>query len=69
MTEQEILKHVNDAFDSVNLINGLNAKESLTADETKDKERNQWHLSLMIEKDWFLEALTDEQEQQILNVL
>lgn len=69
MTQEEIQKSITSAFDSVNLITALNEKESLTNEELETKARNQAHLSIMIEKDWFLEALTEQQEEQILAVL
>ena len=69
MTEQQIAKHVTDSFDSVNLIIELNAKEVLTDGEIETKSRNKEHLSGMLSKEWFLNALTPEQLIQIQAVI
>jgi hypothetical protein len=63
--EQYAAISVTSAFDSVNLINTLNAKESLTQDETDTKTVNINHLKIMMTKDWFDEALTSEQRSDI----
>jgi|DEB0MinimDraft_10_1074344.scaffolds.fasta_scaffold200991_1 hypothetical protein len=57
------------AFDSVNLINGIVAgtgmvNESL-ADRVSTVERNVGHLNIMIEKDWFVEALIGTEEDDL----
>ena len=64
MTQEEIQMSINAAFDSVNLINDLNAKESLTTEEldtvdyheTRQRgkyEGNEYHVEL-----WSLEHFT-----------
>ncbi len=60
-TPEKVQNHIAAAFDSVNLINELNALESLTEEQTATKERNIEHLKIMIAKEWFAEALTEEQ--------
>ena len=59
MTPEEIAHHYSAAMDSVNLINELVAKESLTDDEQDSINRNVAHLQLMVTKDyWTTEDLT-----------
>jgi hypothetical protein len=51
---------INAAFDSVNLIN--NTILEIISKETKLKVlRNVQHLEIMLSKEWFLEALTQQQ--------
>jgi len=64
-TIQEIEQHISSAFDSVNLINQLNAKQELTEEETNSVTRNTKHLQIMMNKAWFVSALSVEQKQQI----
>jgi hypothetical protein len=57
-TEQIAINYVS-ALDSVNLINELKAKETLTEDEEKTIQRNVEHLEIMLAKDyWTTEDLT-----------
>lgn len=60
-TSEQIEKFVLAAFDSVNLINELNLLSTLSEEEQAIKERNTEHLKIMIEKEWFASALTEEQ--------
>jgi hypothetical protein len=57
-------KAVSAAFDSVNLINKLVLE---TADDKKkaNVERNVQHLELMLTKEFFTEALTSSQKDEI----
>lgn len=63
--ENEILQSVNAAFDSVNLINELNAKTDKTQDDLETIERNVEHLIIMMGHEWFTAALTTEQTTAI----
>lgn len=65
LTTEQIEKSVNAAFDSVNLINELNAKLSLTEEEQDRLDRNKQHLEIMLAKDWFSTALTEQQRTDI----
>lgn len=65
LTQEEIEKSVSAAFDSVNLINELNSKESLNESEIATVERNVEHLKIMMKKEWFEAALTEIQKNQI----
>jgi hypothetical protein len=69
-TEEQLLERsISAAFDSVNLINELNLKETLTEEETDRKTRNQSHLEIMLAKEDFLAALTAQQLTDIQAVL
>ena len=59
ITIEQIAKNYASALDSVNLVNELKAKESLTEDEEKTIQRNLEHLEIMLAKDyWTNEDLT-----------
>lgn len=60
---------VNAAFDSVKLIAQLNSLPTLTDQEKERKERNVKHLEIMMQKDWFVDQLTDGQKAEIKNVI
>ncbi len=64
-TAQEIAQHFSAAMDSVNLINQLNAKETLTDKEKDTIYRNKEHLKIMVGRDWF----SDEQKATLSSVL
>jgi hypothetical protein len=65
ITEEQIQKSVSAAFDSVNLINELNAQPSLTEEDQDRLNRNKEHLTIMLDKDWFFATLTEEQKTDI----
>ena len=69
MVEINIPQSISAAFDSVNLINQLNSLGMLDEKQNKSKQRNISHLQLMMTKDWFIEALTEEQTTQINAVI
>lgn len=59
MTAEEIAGHYSAAMDSVNLINHLVAKETLTTEEQDTVDRNVAHLQIMVTKDyWTTEDMT-----------
>ena len=59
LTAAEIAQDYSAAVDSVNLINALDALESLTDEEKDIAKRNVEHLELMVAKDyWTTEDLT-----------
>lgn len=62
-TAEQIARHYSAALDSVNLINDLLAKPSLTAEEKDRINRNVEHLEIMVAKDFWttedLSPLTD----------
>lgn len=61
MTQEDIQASVSAAFDSVNLL------ASETDADTID--RNIQHLEIMMAKDWFVDALTEEQAATIQTVI
>jgi hypothetical protein len=68
-TQEQIAQSISAAFDSVNLVAELKAKASVTEDEQGTIDRNVEHLNIMLGKEWFAEALTAEQTEQINAVL
>lgn len=59
LTAAEIAQNYSATVDSVNLINRLDALESLTDEEKDTAKRNVEHLELMVAKDyWTTEDLT-----------
>jgi hypothetical protein len=60
-TPEEVAKSVSAAYDSVNLINELNTKETLTEEDKATLDRNVEHIRIMIGKEWFVAGLTDKQ--------
>ena len=61
LTAEQIAKSVSAAYDSVALIAELNAKETLTEEETATVTRNVEHIRIMMGKEWFIGGLTDQQ--------
>jgi hypothetical protein len=64
-TQEEVTKSINAAYDSVHLINELKAKETLTELEVAILDRNERHIRIMLEKEWFVEGLTAEQKTEL----
>jgi hypothetical protein len=59
ITTEQIAKNYASALDSVNLVNELKAKETLTEEDEKTIQRNVEHLEIMLAKDyWTTEDLT-----------
>ena len=58
-------KNVEAAYDSVNLINALDVKETLTEDEQARKDANLEHLRIMMTKPEFVALLTAAQKTEI----
>lgn len=61
LTKEEVAKSVSAAYDSVALLAELNAKETLTEEETETVTRNVEHIRIMMGKEWFVGGLTDQQ--------
>jgi hypothetical protein len=64
-TPEQVQRSISAAFDSVNLINQLNAQPSLTEEEQDRVNRNVEHLRIMLAKEWFSEGLTEQQRIDI----
>ncbi len=69
MEKEKIEKIISSTFDSVDLINEYNSKTSLTDYETQRLERNVKHLRMMMDKDWFVNNITETQRQQIESLI
>ncbi len=68
MTPEEIQKSIDAAFDSVNLIN-QDIQLEKTQERLNEVERNYQHLEIMLAKEWFSEALTAQQTEDIDNAI
>ena len=69
MTNEEIQRSIVSTYDSVDLINQLEALETLTQEDLDTIDRNKRHLEIMMAKNWFLEALTIGQIEEINSVI
>jgi hypothetical protein len=61
LTAEQVAQSVSAAYDSVNLLNELKAKETLTEEETDTVTRNEEHIRIMMGKEWFVAGLTNAQ--------
>jgi hypothetical protein len=61
LTKKEVAASVSAAYDSVTLLAELNAKETLTEEETLTVTRNVEHIRIMMGKEWFVGGLTKKQ--------
>jgi len=61
---EDVEKHIEAAFDSVNLINEM-VNDPVTEETKKTVERNFQHLEIMLDKDWFIEGLTAAQKTSV----
>ena len=68
ITAEQAAKSVSAAYDSVNLIAELKAKESLTEEEVDRLDRNKKHIEIMLAKEWFAKALTEEQKAELVAI-
>lgn len=70
LTTEQIAKSVSAAYDSIALIDALNAKPTpLSTEDAATLDRNVEHLKIMMAKDWFFSALTSEQKTKIQSYL
>ena len=65
LTQEQIEGSISAAYDSVSLINELNSKEVLTEEEADTKNRNIEHLKIMLSKEWFASALSENQKAEL----
>jgi hypothetical protein len=68
LTQEEIQNSINAAYDSVNLINKLKLLEELSNEEKDRLDRNKEHVKIMMQKEWFYDALTEEQKVELSNI-
>ena len=70
-TQEEIQKSIKAAYDSVNLLVNLSITDTSSFDEETLKEhnntidRNKKHIEIMLEKEWFSNALTKAQKKEL----
>lgn len=69
LTQEQARASVNAAFDSVNLINKINALVEKNQEDLDTLDRNVQHLNAMLAKDWFVAELTPEEKEQIEAVI
>jgi len=62
-------KHVSALYDSVNLINELQAIESPTEEQTDTINRNIEHLEIMMGKEDFVALLTSDQISEVNSLI
>lgn len=62
LTSEQIAQSISAAFDSVELINR-------NEDDAETIERNVEHLRIMMSYEWFVNALTTEQAEQINTII
>jgi hypothetical protein len=60
--QESIDQSISAAFDSVDLINELKLLSSLTENQQERLDRNTQHLEIMLAKEWFFNALTEQQK-------
>lgn len=68
LTQEEIQNSINAVYDSVNLINELNLIEELSKEQKDTLDRNKEHIKIMMEKEWFFNALTEEQKVELFDI-
>jgi len=68
-TTEEIQRNILSAYDSVNLINEMELIQSPTTEELDTIDRNKEHLTIMMGKSWFSEALTSEQTTEVNSLI
>ena len=68
LTAEQVAKSVSAAYDSVNLLNELKVKETLTEEETATVARNEEHIRIMLAKEWFVAGLTKKQVTELQKI-
>lgn len=68
LTQEEIQNSINAAYDSVNLINELNLIVELSKENKDTLDRNKEHIGIMLAKEWFFNALTEDQKIELSNI-
>lgn len=68
LTTEQKERSVLACYDSLNLVNELKAKETLTEEETDTLKRNEEHIRIMLQKDWFVGQLTAKQKTELSKI-
>lgn len=66
-TAAEIKQSISASYDSVHLIKELKASGTLNAEENATLARNKEHLTIMLAKKWFYDALSSAQKTELKN--
>ena len=69
LTQVQVQSSISAAYDSVNLINELQAQEVMTAEDSDTLNRNKEHISIMLGKDWFVGGLTAAQKTELESII
>lgn len=69
LTQEQVQSSISAAYDSVNLINELQAQEVMTAEDSDTLNRNKEHISIMLGKDWFVGGLTAAQKTELESII
>jgi len=64
-TSEEVQQHITNAYDSVTVIDDLNALDSLDDEQQDRLDRNKEHIRIMLAKTWFDGGLTDAQRTEL----
>ena len=68
LTTEQKERSVLACYDSFNLVNELKAKSTLTEEETDTLKRNEEHIRIMLQKDWFVAQLTAKQKTELSKI-
>ena len=68
LTTEQKERSVLACYDSLNLVNELKAKSTLTEEETDTLKRNEEHIRIMLLKDWFVGQLTAKQKTELSKI-
>ena len=68
LTTKQKERSVLACYDSLNLVNELKAKSTLTEEETDTLKRNEEHIRIMLTKDWFANELTAKQKTELSKI-
>ena len=68
LTTEQKERSVLACYDSLNLVNELKAKSTLTEEETDTLKRNEEHIRIMLQKDWFVGQLTTKQKTELSKI-
>lgn len=69
LTQEQVQSSIAAAYDSVSLINELQAQEVITEEEVDTLSRNKEHISIMLGKDWFVGGLTAAQKTELESIV
>ena len=68
LTTEQKERSVLACYDSFNLVNELKAKSTLTEEEKDTLKRNEEHIRIMLQKDWFVAQLTAKQKTELSKI-